>query len=127
MLPDVYAVEEQRHEVEAVQRRRLPRPQLGRRLRHEPSADATLARAAAHHVGRQGLQTPRILAGRDTHQHLFDDAAIQRVGVRQGLKRRQRGPHARPARTRGRETATLRPPTTTSLGTLPVRDAARAG
>ena len=101
VLPDVHAVEQQRHEVEAVQRRRLPRPQLRRRLRHEPAADTALARAAAHHPGRQRLQTPRILAGRDAHQHLFDDAAIQRVGLGQCLHRGQGHlpaprPHPRP-------------------------------
>ena len=90
VLPDVHAVEEQRHKVEVVQRRRLPRPELHRGLRHDPSADAAFARAAAHHAGRQGLQTPRILAGRDAHQHVLDDAPIQRVGVRQGLERWQR-------------------------------------
>ena len=90
VLPDVHAVEEQRHKGAVVQRRRLPRPELHRGLRPEPSADAAFARAAAHHAGRQGLQTPRILAGRDAHQHVLDDAPIQRVGVRQGLERRQR-------------------------------------
>ena len=90
VLHDVHAVEEHRHTVEFVQRRRLPRPELHRGLRPDPSADAALARAAAHHAGRQGLQTPRILAGRDAHQHVLDDAPIQRVGVRQGLDRRPR-------------------------------------
>ena len=57
----------------------MPRPALHRGLRHAPPADAALARAAAHHAGRQGLQTPRILAGRAAHQHVLDDAPIQRV------------------------------------------------
>ena len=53
--------------------------------------DAAFARAAAHHAGRQGLQTPRILAGRDAHHHVLDDAPIQRVGVHhRALERRQR-------------------------------------
>ena len=67
--------------------------------------DAAFARAAAHHAGRQGLQTPRILAGRDAHHHVLDDAPIQRVGVHQGLGTSAAGPHAR---RRGR--AAARPP-----------------
>jgi hypothetical protein len=31
--------------------------------------------------GRHRLKTPRILARGDAHQHLLDDAAIQRIGL----------------------------------------------
>ena len=101
VLPDVHAVEDQRDEVEAVERGGLPRPQLRRRLGHEPPADAALARPPTHDSGRDRLQAPRVLAGRHAHQHLVDDAPIQRVRVRQGLECRQRdfppvGAHARP-------------------------------
>lgn len=90
MLADVDAVEQQRDEVEVVQRRGLPRPQLRRRLGQEPPTDTALAGAAAHDVARDGLQTARILAGRDAHQHLLHDAAIQRIGLGQRLEGGQR-------------------------------------
>ena len=76
VLADVDAVEDQRDEVEAVKRGGLPGPQLRGRLGHEAPADAALARPAAHHAGRDRLQAPRILAGRDAHQHLVDDPTI---------------------------------------------------
>ena len=101
VLPDMHAVEEQRHEVEAVQRRGLPRPELRRGLRHESPADAALARAATHDPRWHRLETPRIVTGRHAHQHLLHDAAIQGIGLGHRLEGRQRdfaacGPHAGP-------------------------------
>ena len=101
VLPDMHAIEEQRHEVEAVQRCGLPRPELRRGLRHESPADAALARAATHDPRWHRLETPRIVTGRHAHQHLLDDAAIQGIGLGHRLEGRQRdfaalGPHARP-------------------------------
>src|SRR5690242_1665737 len=60
MLTDVHAVNEQADQVERVERRRLPRGQLGRRLRDEATTYRALTRASALHRGRDGLQTPRI-------------------------------------------------------------------
>ena len=125
MLADVHPVQDQGDEVEPVQRRRLPGAQLRRRLRHEAAADTALARTAADHAIRYRLQAPRILARGHAHQHLLDDATIQRVLVGQRLEGRQR--HLAPAaRTRGRATVTFRPPSTTSLGAVPAREAVRA-
>ena len=95
VLADVHAVEDQRDEVEAVERGGLPRPQLRRRLGHEAPADAALARPATHHPGRHRLQAPRILAGRDAHQHLVDDAPIQRVRAAPAPETSAAGPRAR--------------------------------
>jgi len=52
-------------------------------------------------VRAQWLQAPRVLPRGHAHQHLFDDAAIERVGRGHRLKRRQRDfagccPYARP-------------------------------
>ena len=113
-------------EVELVQRRGLPGAQLRGRLRHEPAADTALARAAAHHAGRDRLQAPRILPRGHADQHLVDDPPIQRVLLGQRLEGRQRAPRARRRARAAAATVTFRPPSTTSLGTVPARDAVRA-
>jgi hypothetical protein len=46
------------------------------------------ARPSTYHTGRDWLQIARILAGRHTHQHLLDDAAIQPVATIRGEKDR---------------------------------------
>ena len=124
VVPKMHTVEEQRHEVKAVQRCGLPRPELRRGLRHESPADAALARAATHDPRWHRLETPRIVAGRHAHQHLLNDAAIQGIGLGHRLEGRQRDFAS--ARTRGRCMATFRPPRTTSLGTVPAREAWRS-
>jgi hypothetical protein len=40
-------------------------------------------------VGADGLEAAVVLAGGHADQHLFDDAAIERIGVGEGPKRRQ--------------------------------------
>ena len=98
-----------------VERGGLPRRQLRRRLRHEAATHRALARAPASHRRRHRLQAARIPPRGDAHQHLLDHAPIQRVDIGHRLERRQRHLAAPPARTRGRRTATFRPPSTTSL------------
>ena len=125
VLADVHAVEEQGDQVEAVERRRLPRRQLRRRLRHEAAAHGALARAAARHVAGTGsrlraycrVATPTSICS--TTRRFNGSTSAMR------LERRQRHLVAA-ARTRGRRTATFRPPSTTSLGTVPAREAWRS-
>ena len=79
VLADVDAVDQERHEIEAVERGRPPGGELRRRLRDEAAAHGALARAPAGHRRRQRLQTARILARRHAHEHLLDHAPIQRI------------------------------------------------
>ena len=100
VLADVDAVEQQGHQVEVIQRRRLPGLELCARPRHEPPADGALARAPARDVGAERLQAARVLARGHAHQHLLDHAAIQGIGRSHRLERRQRDfavgrPHTR--------------------------------
>ena len=90
MLPDMHAVEEQPDQGEVLQRGRLPRFELGLRLRHKAPAHRALAGAPALDVGGDRLQAARVLAGGDAHQHLFDHPSIQRVATGHRVKRRQR-------------------------------------
>ena len=90
VLPDVDAIEDEPDQVEAVERLRLPRFQLGACLGDESPAHGALARSAAHHWSRHRFQTTGVLTGGDPHQHLFDHTAIQRIAVGERLKGRQR-------------------------------------
>ena len=90
MLADVHAIEQQRDQVELIERGRLPGLELRARPRDEPAANGALARPSTRHLGGQRLQAARILARRHSDQHLFDDAAIERIGRGDRLKRRQR-------------------------------------
>ena len=76
-------VDQQHRQVEGVERRRPPRIQLRLRLGDKAPTDRTLARTSRGHVGAQRLETPRILAGRHTNEHLVDDTSIQRVRIRE--------------------------------------------
>ena len=78
----VHAINQQPHQVQRVERRRPPRIQLRLGLRDNASTDRTLARAPRGDVGAERFQTPRILAGRHTDQHLVDHAPVQRVRIR---------------------------------------------
>lgn len=74
--------------------------ELRRGTRHEPAADGAFTRAAAFHRRTEWLQAPRVLPRGHTHEHLLDDASIQRIGRHHCLERGQRhlaggGPHAR--------------------------------
>ena len=79
---DVHAVDQQRGEVEVLQRRGPPSVQLRLGLRHEAPTDGALTRAAGAHVRTQRFQTAPILARRHADEHLFDDAAVERVRER---------------------------------------------
>ena len=54
VLANVHPVEDQRNEFKAVERRRLPGPQLRRGLGDEPPAHAALARAPTHDISSAG-------------------------------------------------------------------------
>ena len=71
-------------------RRRPPRVQLRLGLRDKPSAHGTLARTPRGDVGAEWFQTPRILASRHPHEHLFDDTPVERVRIRERPHRGQR-------------------------------------
>ena len=86
----VHAINQQPHQVQRVERRRPPRIQLRLSLRDNASTDRTLARAPRGDVGAERFQTPRILAGRHTDQHLVDHAPVQRVRIRECPGRWQR-------------------------------------
>ena len=86
----VHAINQQPHQVQRVERRRPPRIQLRLGLRDKASTDRTLARAPHGDVGAERFQTPRILAGRHTDQHLVDHAPVQRVRIRECPGRWQR-------------------------------------
>ena len=86
---DVHAVDQQRGEVEVLQRRGPPGVQLRLGLRHEAPTDGALTRAAGAHVRTQRFQTALILARRHADEHLFDDAAVERARVRERLDRGQ--------------------------------------
>ena len=57
VLPDVDALEDEPDQVEAVERLRRPRVQLGACLGDESPAHGALARSAAHHWSRHRFQT----------------------------------------------------------------------
>ena len=90
MSTHVHAINQQPHQVQRVERRRPPRIQLRLSLRDNASTDRTLARAPRGDVGAERFQTPRILAGRHTDQHLVDHAPVQRVRIRECPGRWQR-------------------------------------
>ena len=90
MSTHVHAINQQPHQVQRVERRRPPRIQLRLSLRDKASTDRTLARAPRGDVGAERFQTPRILAGRHTDQHLVDHAPVQRVRIRECPGRWQR-------------------------------------
>jgi hypothetical protein len=94
-------VDQQRNEVEGVERRALPGGELRGRAGDKAATDGALARAPALHLGGERLQAPRVLAGGYADEHLFDDPTIEGIGGRHRLKRRQRdlaggGSHPRP-------------------------------
>ena len=113
------------HEIERVERGRSPGRELRRGLRDEAAAHGALARARASARQRPGLQAAVVLARGDPDEHLLHDPTIQwvRVGERANVGSATSSPSAR---TRGRRIATFRPPRTTSLGTVPARDAVRS-
>ena len=59
MLADVDAVNQQPHQIEGRERRRLPRRQLRGALHHEAAAHGALARARLRRVAGTGLQGRR--------------------------------------------------------------------
>ena len=127
VLADVDAVDEQRHQVEAVERRSICQAaSCARSSRRSGDSRALLLVPRLTHRRRHGLQAARILPRGHADEHLLDDATIQRIGVGQRLERRQRhfvavGPDARPP-----HRAPCGRPSTTSLGTVPAREAVRS-
>src|SRR5262249_44549357 len=116
---------QQRDEIEAVECGRAPRRQLRGGLDDKAPAHRAPARAPRPDVGARGLPAAVILARSNTEEHLLDDATIQRID--RAKARNVGSATSRPsARTRGRRICTLRPPSTTSLGTVPARPAARS-
>ena len=126
VLADVHPSDEQHRQVEVVERRRPPRVQLRLRVGHEASTDRTLTRAPRGDIRTERFETPRIRTSRDADEHLVDNAPVQRVGIRE-CRAVGNGTSSPSRRTRGRRIATLRPPSTTSLGAWPARYACRAG
>jgi hypothetical protein len=99
-IGDMDTVDQQGHEIEAVERRALPGRELRRRPGDETSADRALARAAACDLRPDRLQTPRVLPRGNADQHLLDNAPVKGVGGRHRCVRGQRNlaggrPHAR--------------------------------
>src|SRR5206468_12641012 len=100
VIPEVHAVDQQRDQVEGIERRTLPRRELRRRAGDEAAADRALTGPTTLHLSTERLQAPRVLTRGHAHQHLLDDATIERIGGGHCLKRRQRdlasrGPYAR--------------------------------
>lgn len=125
MLTNVDAIEHQAHQIEPVERRRLPRRQLRGCLRDEASTDRALADASTCDAGRERVQTPRIPAGTHAEQQLLHRPTLQRVGLAHRLTRRQRdlltaGPHTRAPN------PDLAAAEHHFLGTVPARDAVRS-
>jgi len=90
VIADVHAVDQQRHEIEPIQRRALPGRELRRRAGHEAPADRALTGPAALHVRTDRLQAPRVLPRRDADEHLLDHAPVERIGGGHRLERGQR-------------------------------------
>jgi hypothetical protein len=82
-------VDQQRNEVEGVERRALPGGELRGRAGDKAATDGALARAPALHLRGERLQAPRVLAGGYADEHLFDDPTIEGIGRGHRLKRRQ--------------------------------------
>jgi hypothetical protein len=78
------------------------------------------------HVRAHRLQAAVVLPRGDPDEHLLHDPTIQRIGVGERVKRRQRDFFAVGSDPRSR-ISTFRPPSTTSLGTVPARDVERSG
>ena len=74
----------------SIARRRPPRVQLCLRGGHKPPTDRTLARAPRRDLHAERVATPRILAGRDTDEHLVDHPPVQWIRVRKRPRRGQR-------------------------------------
>jgi len=83
-LADVHPVNQQRHEVERIERRRPPGVELRGGLRDEPAAHGALAGAARAEIGPRRLQAAPVLPRRYADEHLLHDATIQRISVREG-------------------------------------------
>jgi hypothetical protein len=125
VLTDVDAVDEQSHEIERVARGRSPGRELRRGLRDEAAAHGALARTACVNVTAHWLQAAVVLPRGDTDEHLLHDRRFS--GSVSANARNVGSATASPsARTRGRRICTFRPPRTTSLGTVPARDAVRS-
>ena len=88
--PHVHAVEQQHGEVELGERGGPPGVELCLRLGHEPPTHRTLARAPGANVRAQRLQASAILARRHAHEHLLNDAPVQRVVPGERPERGQR-------------------------------------
>jgi hypothetical protein len=88
VIAEMHAVDQQRDEVEAIERHALPGRELRRRPGDEAPADHALARAAALHLRTDRLQAPRVLPRRNAHEHLLDDAPVEWIS---GRHRRERG------------------------------------
>jgi hypothetical protein len=90
VFADVDAIDQQRDELERVQREGSPGIELRRRFRDEPATHGALAGAARGHRRRQRLETARVPSRRHAEEHLFDDPTIQRILAGHQVKGRQR-------------------------------------
>ncbi len=91
MVTDVDAVDQQRNEIKAVERRALPGRKLRRCPRDEAAADDALAGTPARHRRTERLQAAGVLPGGHADEHLLDDPTIEWIGRGHCLKRRQSG------------------------------------
>ena len=88
VLADMEAVDQQRHQIEGIERGRSPGIELRGGLHDKSATHRTLAGAADADLGADWLQAAPVLPCGDPEEHLLDDATIQRVGIRERLKRR---------------------------------------
>src|SRR5216684_6927054 len=77
VLPDVNAINQQRHEVEGIECRRSPGGELRLGLRDEPTAHRALARTPRADIGARGFEAAAVLPCRDADEHLLDHATVQ--------------------------------------------------
>ena len=126
VLADVEAVDQQCHEIERIERGRSPGMSCAAVFATNRRLTALLLVPRDVDLGADRFQAAAVLPRGDPEEHLLDDATIQRVGIRERLETSAGRLRAPSARTRGRRICTFRPPSTTSLVTVPARDAARS-
>ena len=90
LVIEAHAVDRHHHQVEAIEGDALPGRELRRTLPHKAPADGAVTGAPALHRRPDRFQAPRVLACRDGHRHLLDDAPVERTGRGRSLERRQR-------------------------------------
>jgi len=86
----MHAVDQQRHQVEGLQRHALPGGKLRRCFHDEAATDRALAGPPTLHLRAERLQAPGILARGHAHQHLFDHPPVDRISSGHRPERGQR-------------------------------------